>query len=101
MSERQKYVDTIKAKIDEWSNNINDVEKQADKASSDLNEEYKEQIVILKKQRDEALVRLKEIQNTTDGAWLEVKKGSEAAWGNISHAFSSAKDKLFDKTGSK
>jgi multidrug resistance efflux pump len=101
MSERQKYVDTIKAKIDEWSNNINDVEKQADKASADLNEEYKEQIVILKKQRNEALVKLKEVQNTTDSAWLEVKKGSEAAWGNISHAFGSAKDKLFDKTGSK
>jgi hypothetical protein len=41
------------------------------------------------------------VQNTTDSAWQEAKKGSEAAWGNISHAFSSAKDKLFDKTGSK
>jgi hypothetical protein len=31
MSERQKYVDTIKAKINEWSNVINDVEKNLTK----------------------------------------------------------------------
>jgi uncharacterized protein YecT (DUF1311 family) len=62
--------------MDEWSNNINDVEKKTDQASTDLNEEYKEQIVILKKQRNEALVKLKKVQNTTDSAWLEVKKES-------------------------
>ncbi|CCK75164.1 conserved hypothetical protein [Oleispira antarctica RB-8] len=101
MSERQKHVDTMKAKIDEWNNDINEIEKKAKNASSDLNEEYQSQIGALKKQRDEAFVKLEEIQNTTDSAWQDVKSGAEDAWDAISHAFSSAKEKLFDKTGSK
>jgi hypothetical protein len=28
MSERQKHVDTMKAKIDEWSNDIDEIEKK-------------------------------------------------------------------------
>ena len=101
MSERQKHVDTMKAKIDEWSNDIDEMEKKAKTASEDLTEEYQHQIGALKKQRDEAFVKLEEMQNTTDSAWQDVKSGAEDAWNAISHAFSSAKEKLFDKTGSK
>ena len=101
MSERQKHVDTMKAKIDEWSNDIDEIEKKSKSTSSEVTEEYQKKLGALKKQRDEAFVRLKEIQNTTDSAWQDVKKGGEEAWGSLSHAFSSAKDKLFDKTGSK
>lgn len=101
MSERQKHVDTMKAKIDEWNNDIDEMEKKAKTASADLTEEYQNQIDALKKQRDEALAKLEEIQNTTDSAWQDVKSGAEDAWDTISHAFSSAKEKLFDKTGSK
>jgi chromosome segregation ATPase len=101
MSERQKHVNTMKAKIDEWSNDIDEIERKANTASSDLTEEYQKKIGALKRQRDEAFVKLKEIQNTTDSAWQDVKKGGEEAWDSISHAFSSAKEKLFDKTGSK
>jgi uncharacterized coiled-coil DUF342 family protein len=98
MSERQKHVDTMKAKIDEWSSDIDEIEKKTKTASDDLTEEYQNQIGALKKQRDEALVKLEEIQNTTDSAWEDVKKGAEDAWDAIGHAFSSAKKKLFDKT---
>jgi uncharacterized coiled-coil DUF342 family protein len=98
MSERQKHVDTMKAKIDEWSNDIDEMEKKAKTTSADLTEEYQNQIGALKKHRDEAFVKLEEIQNTTDGAWQDIKKGAEDGWDVISHAFSSAKEKLFDKT---
>jgi uncharacterized coiled-coil DUF342 family protein len=101
MSERQKHVDTMKAKIDEWSNDIDEIEKKAKNTRSGLTEEYQKKIGALKKQRDEAFVKLKEIQNTTDSAWQDVKQGGEEAWVSVSHAFSSAKQKLFDKTGSK
>jgi chromosome segregation ATPase len=101
MSERQMHVDTMKAKIDEWSNDIDEIENKAKNASSDLNEEYQNQIGRLKKQRDDAIVKLEEIQNTTDGAWEDVKKEAEDAWDTISNTFSSAKEKLFDITRSK
>jgi hypothetical protein len=40
MSERQKHVDTMKAKIDEWSNDIDEIEKKAKNTRSGLTEEY-------------------------------------------------------------
>jgi chromosome segregation ATPase len=101
MNERQKHVDKMKAKIDEWNNDIDEIEKKAKSASFELTEEYQKKIAALKKQRDEAFVKLKEIQNTTDSAWQDVKKGGEEAWDAISHGFSTAKERLFHKTGSK
>jgi hypothetical protein len=77
------------------------LKKKAKTASEDLTEEYQNQIGALKKQRDEAFVKLEEMRNTTDSAWEDVKKGGEDTWNAISHAFSSAKEKIFDKTGSK
>jgi chromosome segregation ATPase len=98
MSERQMHVDTMKTKIDEWSNDIDEIEKKSKNASSDLNEEYQNQIGGLKTQRDDALIKLEEIQNTTDSTWEDVKQEAVDTWDAISRAFSSAKEKLFDKT---
>lgn len=97
MSDRQHYVNQMKEKLDQWNDDIDELENKIKSAGSDMKEEYHENLKTLKKKRDEAAQKYEELQNTTDSAWEDIKDGFERAWKSISHSFTSAKDKLFDK----
>ncbi|PSW05445.1 hypothetical protein [Photobacterium lipolyticum] len=97
MSERQRYVDQMKLKLDQWNKDIDELEDKVKTAGSDMKDEYQNNLATLKKKRDEATQKFEELQSTTDSAWGDVKDGFEHAWMSISNGVTSAKNKLFDK----
>ena len=90
MSDRDAYVEKMKAKIDEWSADIKKLQAQAEGAQADARIKYAEQIEEMKKQRDAAEAKMKEAQEASLEAWADMRKGMEAAWDSMTAAVKNA-----------
>ncbi len=96
MSLRETYTSKLKQQLTEWSEQIDRLEQKAKLADSELRLKYHTQLDELKAKRDEAKIKLSELQEASEEAWEEVKKGSESIWDTIKTTFHEAKSK-FDK----
>ena len=96
MSLRDTYTAKLKAQLDEWNTQIDILEIKAKQADIELGLVYQQQIQELKQKRDEATTKFDELQEATEEAWEEVKKGGESIWETIKTTFHEAKAK-FDK----
>ena len=67
MTDRSAYVDKMKAKVDEWTADIEKMQAKAKGAQADARIEYDKQLAEMRKQRDEAQVKIKEAQEASDG----------------------------------
>lgn len=94
MSLKDEYVEKLKAQLDEWSADIDVLEAKVRKADAELRIKYDEQIATLKDKREDAKVKLGEIQSSAGEAWKELKKGSDEAWDAIKHAIAEARKKF-------
>jgi len=90
MSEREAYIEKAKARIDQWNADIEKLQAKVDEAEADAKIEYQKQLDEARKQRDEAEAKIKEIADSGDDAWDDMKAGFDSAWDNISDAFNSA-----------
>lgn len=90
MSERDAYVDKMKAKLDEWNAEINRLSAKGEGVQADAKLEYDRQIEVIKKQRDEARQQLNKLQAASDSAWKDLCKGADAAWENMTNALKEA-----------
>jgi chromosome segregation ATPase len=90
MSKRDAYVETLKARIDEWNADIAKLEARAKEAEASGRAEYHEQLNELRERRDEGLEQMKKAQESGDAAWDDMHAGFEAAWESISNAFQNA-----------
>jgi uncharacterized coiled-coil DUF342 family protein len=90
MSDRDAYVQKMKAKLDEWNAELEKLSAKADAAEADAKLKYNEQITMLRKQRDEARQQLDELVSASDDAWDDLRQGVESAWGKVSNAFRTA-----------
>ncbi|MGD2024995.1 MAG: hypothetical protein PVJ46_11520 [Methyloceanibacter sp.] len=90
MSERDLYVQEMKAKLDEWNAQVDRLLAKADAAQADAKHEYNEQVEALKKQREAAIQRLNELQSKSDDAWEDLKAGTDAAWDKMTSALKNA-----------
>ncbi len=91
---RDAYVEKMKAKLDEWNADIDILAAKAKKAQADTRVEYEEQLKDLRKQRDTVKKKLKEIQNSSDAAWENLKSGFENAAETLGKAFTNAKSQF-------
>ena len=94
MSDRDAYIKKMKAKLDEWNADIAKLEAKADGAVADMKIDYNEKIDALKEQREEAKVKLGELQNASEEAWKDLKAGMENSWNSLGEAVKSALSKF-------
>lgn len=94
MSLKDDYVEKLKAQLDEWSAEIDVLDARVRQADADLRIKYGEQVEQLRLKRDEAKLKLLELQASAGDAWQELKKGSDEAWEVIKHAVSEARKKF-------
>ena len=73
MSLKDEYVEKLKAQLDEWSADIDVLEARVRQADAELHIKYDEQVVALKQKRDEAKLKLAEIQASAGEAWQELR----------------------------
>ncbi len=97
MTTKDEFIEKLKAQLDEWSTDIDELEVQAHLAKAELQDKYAVQIAELKTKRDEAAVKLAEAQDIAEDAWEEVKKGGEEAWSGIVKAVAELRKTFIDK----
>jgi hypothetical protein len=91
---KDAYIDKLKNQLDEWSADIDVLEVRVREADAKLRLKYESQLALLKVKRDEAKIKLIELQKSTGEAWQELRKGSDEAWGSIKKAVAEARKKF-------
>ena len=90
MTTRNEYVEQLKKNLDQWNADISKWEEKARVAQTDMRIEYEMQLEALRKRRDEATAKLKEVQASSEAAWQDLKAGTDAAWTALREAFDKA-----------
>lgn len=91
MTTRNEYVEQLKNNLDKWNADLAKWEEKARGAKNDLKIEYEMRLDALRKQRDEAAAKLKEVQASSGEAWQELKAGADTAWAAMREAFDKAR----------
>ena len=73
MSTRDEFVAMLKAKLDGWNAEIDELEAKARQKKAQPDQRYAERVAALKQKRDEANDKLNEIQGATGDAWENLK----------------------------
>lgn len=90
MSTRDEYVEKLKNNLDKWNADLDKWGEKTKAAKTDLRIDYEMKLEALRKHRDEAAVKLKELQATSGDAWKDLKAGTDTAWAAIREAFDKA-----------
>ena len=77
---RDAYVQQLKAKMDEWKNEINELEAKAEQAKEEVETQYRQQIDEYRAKRKEIEDKIAEMEKAEDGVWEDLKEGIENSW---------------------
>lgn len=91
MPTRNEYVEQLKNNLDKWNTDLAKWEKKARMTKTDLTIDYEMKLEELRKHREEATARLKELQASSGEAWKELKAGTDTAWAAMREAFDKAR----------
>ena len=94
MNSRDEYVRKMQAKLEEWNAEIDTLTAKAGKATSDIRNEYSEQISALKAKQANARQKIEELQQSGESAWEDLKSGIELAWTAMGEAIDSARSRF-------
>lgn len=92
--EREAYVQELKAKMDEWNAEIDKLEAKADQAKAESKIEYEKQLANLRAKRKEVDEKIAELQQSSEGAWEDLKQGLENSWEILKTSVTKAKSEF-------
>lgn len=90
MTTRDEYIEHLKTSLDHWNAELAKWETKAHVTKTDMRIEYEMQLEALKKHREEASSKLKELQASSGDAWKHLSAGADAAWVVMREAFEKA-----------
>lgn len=91
---RDAYLAKLKARLDVWNTELDQLEAKASEAGADTRIKYQEQVGNIRQQRDEAKSKLDEIKNASGDAWEHLKQGADDTWKRLEEASTKAKSDL-------
>lgn len=97
MGTREAYMAKLKQQLAEWATQIEILEIRAEQLDIEMRLKCHQQLDELRAKRDEALYLVSTLQNATEEAWDEVKKGGETVLTTIRATFHEAKSKFEKK----
>lgn len=83
MSKRDEFVSQMRAKLDEWNAEIDELDAKARKSKAQATSGYHARLADLKGKRDEAAEKLNEVENASEDAWESLKSGTERIWDDV------------------
>lgn len=89
---KDEFVATLKARLDKWNAEIDELAAKARKAEAENREEYERGIRELQRKRDEASEKLDTIRDATGDAWLTLRDGADRIWNELGRTVQNAKD---------
>lgn len=87
---RDQFVETLKAQIDQWNADIAKLEARMKDASGEAERQYAEVIAETSRYRADAQARLAEGLKSSSDSWDRTRGDMETAWKDISEGFRKA-----------
>jgi len=92
--QRDAYAQKMKAKLDEWSSEIDRIEARIDQADAESKIEYNKRLEDLRAKRKEVENRLEEVQRAGENGWTDLKQGLENSWEILKKSLDRAKSEF-------
>jgi len=96
MSDKEIYLQKMRAQLDEWKADVDKLKAKASKASADARLEKNKQIEVLESKIEEGKTKLSERSRAGEDAWESVREGVDSAWDSLKSAVSDAAAKFKD-----
>lgn len=93
MDNKEKYIERLKTKLDEWNEEINRLEAKAKKAEAGAREKYEKEIQNLRGYYGEAKQKYLNIQKSSKETWETLKQDAEEASRKFKEAIDRYKSK--------
>jgi len=87
---RDDVVERMKKSLDDWNSRISEWEQDVTEAQSAMKSRYQKELDSLNAQREEAMKKLAQAQDSSEAAWKDVSKGFEEAWQDLADSFENA-----------
>jgi len=94
MSMKDAYYQKLKAKLDEWSAEIDALKAKANQMDAEARIGLEEEIQRLRAQQKTAQAKLDELRQSGEGAWEDLKAGLETAWDTLRNAIDTARTRF-------
>ena len=90
MTDRDQYVEKLKAQLDEWNAQIKTWEGRSAEVQTEARAEWEKQLDAFRRQRDQGLEQMRQIQAASIDAWHQWVRGADDAWARMREAFEKA-----------
>ncbi len=91
MTDRDAYIEKLKAKLDEWNAQIGKMEAKMREQRADARMKCEKELNSARSYRDEVQRRLDELRRSSESAWEDIKAGVDQAWDRLSEAMRRAR----------
>lgn len=96
MSEKDIYMEKMKAQLEQWKADAEQLKAKAAGMGADAQVELKKKVEALEGQIEDGKAKLAELSDATEDAWEAVKDGMESAWAALKTGFSDAAKRFKD-----
>ncbi|TVQ41642.1 MAG: hypothetical protein EA370_01470 [Wenzhouxiangella sp.] len=86
-STREKFIESVKEKLDQLNEEIDRLESKASEASGKAEEKYEEQLAEVRKKQAEMKNKLKELRAAGEAQFERLKLETEHAWKAFQNSF--------------
>ncbi len=94
MTKRDEYVDKLKKQLDDWNAEAAKWEAKAKAAQAGMRADYEKQLAAFRRQRDQALDQMRQIQAASGEAWQDLVRGTDDAWARMREAVEKARSQF-------
>ena len=95
MENKDSYSKKMKEMFDDlnykWSRERNKLEAKAQHAKVEVKKKFEEQLKTLQENREKMSQKLEQIDNASEEAWKDLKKGVDNAWKSLNESIKKAR----------
>lgn len=91
MTNRDEYVEKLKAQLDQWSTQMATFESAAREATTEARVELEKQIGIMRSRLDDMVFRMELLKGASTDAWQEIARGADEVRKAMQDAFEKAR----------
>jgi CII-binding regulator of phage lambda lysogenization HflD len=88
VSEKQAYLQKLSARLKQKEIDIEKMQAKIDAAKGDLGKDYLQAIDDLRMKKDTVTGNMKQLQESGDEVWDEIKQGVDKSWSDLRDTFS-------------
>ncbi|HKA39665.1 MAG TPA: hypothetical protein VKD25_07850 [Burkholderiales bacterium] len=94
MTQRDEYVEKLKKQLDDWNAEAAKWEAKAKAAQAGMRADYEKQLAAFRRQRDQALEQMRQVQASSGEAWQDLVRGTDDAWARMREAVEKARSQF-------